>query len=79
MTTRINDKQAYSIAVNYTNLINNDPKLLYIRLEGGLYHLIIRASFLDYEFYIDSADGNILGLSTEPAEENDCQELKHAC
>lgn len=59
-------EQAMRFALVYAELENDGPVCLSGRYAEGLYHFVFRTLCLRYEFYVDAANGEVLGVGTEP-------------
>ncbi len=69
-------KQALRAAYLSAGIENDGPVCLAGRYDGGFYHFVVRTLFLRYEFYVDAANGEVPGISTEPLP---YEEELHAC
>ena len=59
-------KQDMQAVLAFANIENDEPVCQTIRYDEGLYYLVLRTLCLRYEFYVDAANGEVLGISTEP-------------
>lgn len=62
----INSKTALNNALTSVGINDGNYCCEYICLEGGCYRLIVSTLMLRYEFYVDAATGEVLGIDTEP-------------
>ncbi len=62
----INSKTALYNALSSVGINDASYRCDYICLEGDCYHIIVSTIMLKYEFYVDSATGEVLGINTEP-------------
>ena len=59
-------EQAMQLALNYANIRNDEPLCLSMRYAEGLYSFVFYTLHMRYEFYVDAANGEVLGIDTEP-------------
>ncbi len=59
-------EQAMQFALTSANIENDEPVCQTSRYDEGLYHFVLQTLCLRYEFYVDAANGEVLGISTEP-------------
>ena len=59
-------EQALQNALAYADIKNNESICLPGCCADGLYHFIVYTLCLRYEFYVDAANGDVLGIDTEP-------------
>ena len=62
----ITKEQALEAALRCAGLGAGEALCLHSRCEDGLYHLLVRSAYLQHEFYVDAASGEVLGLDTAP-------------
>lgn len=62
----LTSKQALYNALAYAGIENGEYSCRSALLEDGLYHFVVRTNFMNYEFYVDAVNGEVLGISTEP-------------
>ena len=59
-------EQAMQFARSFANIDNDEFVCLTSRYAEGLYHFVLCTLCLQYEFYVDAANGEVLGVDTEP-------------
>lgn len=62
----INSKTALNNALTSVGINDGNYCCEYICLEGSCYRLIVSTLMLRYEFYVDAATGEVLGIDTAP-------------
>lgn len=62
----INSKTALNNALTSVGINDGNYCCEYICLEDNCYRLIVSTLMLRYEFYVDAASGEVLGIDTEP-------------
>ncbi len=68
MNTRKNltTEQALGRALVYARIENEDPRCLFSNYKDGLCHFVVTTAYLKYEFYVNTEDGTVLGIDTQP-------------
>ena len=59
-------EQAKRFALVYADIENDEPVCLTSRYAEGLYSFVMCTLYMRCEFYVDAANGEVLGISTEP-------------
>lgn len=59
-------KQALYIALNDVGITESESICLFNQYDNGLYHVLVKTAYMKYEFYVDAANGEVLGLDMEP-------------
>ena len=59
-------KQAQLASLGYVDITETESVCLLNQYENGLYHLLIKTAYMKYEFYVDAARDEVLGVNTEP-------------
>ena len=57
---------ALRIAMRYAKLNKETTVCTGLSFADGLYEITLRTPYQTYEFYVDSADGEVLGINAEP-------------
>lgn len=66
MKNFVTESAAVICAVRYAMLEAYAPRCLEISHCDGLYNLILRTDYQCYEFFVDDATGEVLGMSAVP-------------
>lgn len=70
MTSHVIDPQvAVAAAVLYGNLRNREVLSADVSFADGLYEVLLHSEWMDYDCYVDAANGEVLGFQSQPAEE----------
>lgn len=59
-------EQAMRYALIAADIEEEKPVCLASRYAEGLYHFVLCTPYVRYEFYVDAANGEVLGVGTEP-------------
>ena len=59
-------EQAMRYALIAADIEEEKPLCLASRYAEGLYHFVLCTAYVKYEFYVDAANGEVLGVGTEP-------------
>ncbi len=62
----ITTEKALGIALAYAGIENGEYRCLAGGCDNGIFRFVIRTPELKYEFYVDAADGEVLGIDTIP-------------
>lgn len=65
-SSNLKPEQALQLALACTDLKNDEFCCLSSRYSQGLYSFVLCTLCLKYEFYVDAAKGEVLGINTEP-------------
>ena len=65
-SSNLKPEQALQLALACVNLSNDEFCCLSSQYNQGLYNFVLRTLCLRYEFYVDAAKGEVLGINTEP-------------
>ena len=59
--------EALRSAMEYAQLTTEDIRVMKLAATDGLYEIVLRTLSQMYEFYVDAASGEVLGINAEPA------------
>lgn len=59
--------EALRSAMEYARLTTEDVRVTKLTAKDGLYEITLRTLCQMYEFYVDAANGEVLGVNAEPA------------
>lgn len=65
-SSNLKPEQALQLALACTDLNNDEFCCLSSRYSQGLYSFVLCTLCLKYEFYVDAAKEEVLGINTEP-------------
>ena len=70
----LTQEQAMRHALIFADIEDDEPACMSSRYEEGLYHFVLNTPYMKYEFYVDAADGEVMGIGTEPVPYDLCGE-----
>ena len=59
--------EALRSAIDYAQLTTENIRVTKLAVKDGLYEIALRTLCQMYEFYVDAANGEVLGVNVEPA------------
>lgn len=63
---KLTPTQALQFALIYADIDRDELCRLSSRYDEGLYNFVVCTPCLKYEFYVDAANGEVVGINTEP-------------
>ena len=72
----ISPNRAIDLALTETGLDREQVFRVHCTLDGGLYDIRYCTDYLRYQLYLDAADGEVLGLDTEPMGDAEIQDSR---
>lgn len=74
MNNNISYIDAIQAALQYSQLELSQTRAFQVELQDGLYFISLRTEWQFYEFYVDSASGQVMGMNFEPSLDIYCDE-----
>lgn len=72
----LSPQQALALALTETGLDRAQVYRVHCTLDSGLYDIRYCTDYLRYQLYLDAADGEVLGLDTEPMGDAEVQDSR---